>query len=247
MADLTGRTALVTGASRGIGRAIAQRLAADGARVAVHYGTNDKAAEECVAAIGADRAFAVGAELSEPDAVETLLARVDEEFDGLDILVNNAAIPTSGDLERATTEEFDRIFAVNVRAPFFLIQQALPRMRDGGRIINIGSVVSTHVASPELITYAMSKGALDVLGRTLAKMLGPRGITVNTVAPGVIATDANAVWLQYPEVSAAAARRAALGRVGEPRDVADVVAFLASEDARWITGDTIEVSGGINL
>lgn len=237
----------MTGASRGIGRAIAQRLATDGARVAVHYGTNVKAAEECVAEIGADRAFAVGAELSEPGAVDTLLARVDEEFDGLDILVNNAAIPSSGDLERATTEEFDRIFAVNVRAPFFLVQRALARMRDGGRIINIGSVVSTHVASPELIMYAMSKGALDVFGRTLAKALGPRGITVNTVAPGVIATDANAAWLQYPEVSASAARRAALGRVGDPRDVADVVAFLASDDARWITGDTIEISGGLNL
>ncbi|GAB3960074.1 SDR family oxidoreductase [Actinoallomurus acanthiterrae] len=246
MGDLSGRTALVTGASRGIGRAIAERLAADGARVAVHYGGNEAAAKETVAAIGEDRAFTVRAELSAPDAVDTLFARLDEEFDGLDILVNNAAIATSSDFENTTPEEFDRIFAVNARAPFFIIQRALPRLRDGGRIVNISSGV-TRIAMPEIITYAMTKGALETFTRTLAQQLGPRGITVNTVAPGIIDTDVNASWLRDPEAAAAAAARAALGRVGRPEDVADVVAFVASDDARWVTGDWIDVTGGSDL
>jgi 3-oxoacyl-[acyl-carrier protein] reductase len=247
MGDLSGRTALVTGASRGIGRAIAERLAADGARVAVHYGSNEAAAKETVAAIGEDRAFAVRAELSAPDAVDTLFERLDEEFDGLDILVNNAAIATSSDFENTTPEEFERIFAVNARAPFFITQRALPRLRDGGRIVNISSGV-TRIAMPEIITYSMTKGALDTFTHTLAQQLGPRGITVNTVAPGIIDTDVNASWLRGdPEAEAAAAARAALGRVGRPEDVADVVAFVASDDARWVTAGWIDVTGGSEL
>jgi 3-oxoacyl-[acyl-carrier protein] reductase len=181
MANLNGKTALVTGASRGIGRAIAERLARDGAHVAVHYGTR------------------------EADA-------------------------------RAVVE------SVNVRAPFFVLQRALPRLREGGRIINISSAV-TRIASP-FVHYAMGKAAIDVLSRTLAQQLGPRGITVNSVMAGVVDTDRGA-WLDSaPDLRAQVSSTVALGRIGRAGDIADVVAFLASDDARWITGQSIEASGG---
>jgi 3-oxoacyl-[acyl-carrier protein] reductase len=246
MGDLTGKTALVTGASRGIGRAIALRLGRDGARVAVHYGRDEAAAKEVVAAIGEDRAFAVRAELSAPDAAEVLVDEVASRFDGLDILVNNAAIGASSDLEHTTLEEFNQIFAVNVRSPFFIVQRALPLLRDGGRIINISSGV-TRIAMPEIITYSLTKGAIDAFSHTLAEQLGERGITVNTVAPGVVETDNTAPMLSEPGVMEAWSARSALGRVGRPEDIADVVAFVASDDARWMTGDWIDVTGGSDL
>ncbi|MEV5751465.1 SDR family oxidoreductase [Actinoallomurus sp. NPDC052308] len=246
MADLAGKTALVTGASRGIGRAIALRLGRDGARVAVHYGNNEAAAKEVVAEIGEDRAFAVRSELSAPDAAEVLLGRVEEEFDGLDILVNNAATVSYSGLEGTTPEEFDRVVAVNVRAPFFIIQRALPLLREGSRIINISSM-ATRVAMPRFVTYALTKGAVDVLGRTLAAELGARGITVNTVAPGVVETDSTAAVLAAPGRKEAAAARSAFGRLGRPEDIADIVALIASDDARWVTAGWIDATGGSNL
>jgi 3-oxoacyl-[acyl-carrier protein] reductase len=246
MGDLTGKTALVTGASRGIGRAIAVRLAADGARVAVHYGSNEAAAKATVATIeqAGGLAFSIRAQLGVDSDVDTLLAGLDAELGGapLDILVNNAGILDSTPLEQVTPEVFDRSYAVNVRAPFFLIQRALPLLRDGGRIINVSSAV-TRIASP-FTHYAMNKGAIEALSHTLAQALGPRGITVNTVAPGVIDTEQGAWMHSSAEVEAAIISTTALGRVGQPADVADVVAFLASHDARWITGVTIEASGG---
>jgi 3-oxoacyl-[acyl-carrier protein] reductase len=165
----------------------------------------------------------------------------------LDILVNNAAITDyAATIEEATPEAFERSFAINVRAPFFIIQRALPRMRDGGRIINISSGV-TWFAVPETV-YAMTKGALNVLSRSLAQTHGARGITVNTVAPGITETDMNA-WLDdSPEdVVRGVTDLMALGRIGRPVDIADVVAFLASDDARWITGQTLDVNGGLLL
>lgn len=249
MTDLTDMTALVTGASRGIGRAIARRLAADGALVAVHYATNDAAAEETVSAIehAGGHAFPVRAELGVDGDVDTLFAGLGAGLRGrpLDILVNNAATG-AGSIEKVTPEEFDRVFAVNVRAPFFIIQRALPLLRDGGRVINISSA-DTRVALPQEIAYAMTKGALDVLGRTLANAVGARGITVNTVAPGVTDTDRTAWLHDNPEIETATAAAAALNRLGEPDDVADAVAFLASHDARWITGHLLDASGGMFL
>jgi len=249
MTDLNGKTALVTGASRGIGRAIAQRLAADGALVAVHYGSNEAAAAETVEAIRADggRAFPVRAELGVPGDVDTLFAGLEEGLaePRLDILVNNAATH-AGSIEKTTPEEFDRVFAVNVRAPFFIIQRALPLMGDGGRIVNISSA-DTRVALGMEISYAMTKGALNVLGRTLANSVGTRGITVNTVAPGVTVTDMNGWLVNDPEMVAATAATIALDRLGRPDDIADVVAFLASHDARWVTGQIIDASGGVFL
>jgi 3-oxoacyl-[acyl-carrier protein] reductase len=243
MTDLTGKTALVTGAARGIGRAIAERLAADGARVAVHYRTSEADAHTTLAAIeeaGGD-AFLVKAELGTDDGLDTLFSQLGGV--SLDIVVNNAAMVSEG-RDQITPGEFDRIFAVNVRAPFFTIQRALPLMPDGGRIINISSGV-TRIALRDF-AYAMTKGATDVMGRVLANALGDRGITVNTVAPGLTSSDMTG-WLGDAEAAEAIARVTALGRVGRPPDIADAVAFLASDDARWVTGQVLDVSGGLWL
>jgi len=250
MTNLTGRTALVTGASRGIGRAIATRLAADGARVAVHYGTRDVAAKETVDAIesAGGRAFAIRAELGTTDDVDTLFDALQAELDGLplDIVVNNAAIMDySATVDGATPEAFDRVFAVNVKAPLFIIQRALPLMTDGGRIINISSGV-TWFAIPEIV-YSMTKGALNVLTRSLAHNQGPRGITVNTISPGITETDMNGWLTDNEEAPKSVAAMTALRRHGQPADIADAVAFFASNDARWITGQTVEVNGGLFL
>jgi NAD(P)-dependent dehydrogenase (short-subunit alcohol dehydrogenase family) len=246
MGRLTGKVALVTGGSRGIGRAIALRLAADGAVVAVHYGSNAEAAARTVAEIEAagGRAVALRAELGVPGDAETLWKGFDEVLggDGLDILVNNAGITLYGRIGDIGETDFDRVFAVNARAPFFIIRQGLERMRDGGRIINISSG-ATRIAYPMTTAYSMTKGALDVLTHTLAIDLGPRGITVNAVAPGIVGTDMND-WLEDPAEHAKAAAFSAFNRIGETGDIADIVAFVASDDARWITGQYIDATGG---
>jgi 3-oxoacyl-[acyl-carrier protein] reductase len=244
---MTNRTALVTGASRGIGRAIAERLAADGALVAVHYGSNKAAALETVAAIEAagGHAFPVEADLAQQDGVDVLIDGLTEGLAGrpLDVLVNNAAVFGPG--IDATEDEFDRVFRVNVRAPFFIIQKALPLLRDGGRIINISSGV-TWFAVPEAV-YAMTKGALNALGRSLANTLGDRGITVNTIAPGITRSDMN-TWLDdVPGATDGVAKIVALGRVGEAADIADAVAFFTTPDSRWVTGQVLDVNGGLYL
>jgi 3-oxoacyl-[acyl-carrier protein] reductase len=248
--SLTGKTALVTGASRGIGRAIAQRLAADGALVAVHYRSNDGAAAETVDAIrgAGGQAFAVRAELGVDGDVDTLFDALKEGLDGrpLDILVNNAAIATyDATIDKATPEQFDREFAINVRAPFFIVQRALPLLRDGGRIINISSGV-TWFATPQIV-YSMTKGALNVLGRSLANTLGDRGITVNNVSPGVTDTDMNSWLHDSDEAVLSITDIVALNRIGQAAEIADAVAFFASDDSRWITGQTVEVNGGLYL
>ena len=250
MGNLTGKTALVTGASRGIGAAIAQRLAADGALVAVHYGSNDAAANATVAKIERDggRAFPVRAELGVVGDVDTLFTGLERGLDGraLDILVNNAAIMSyQATVENATLEDFERVLAVNVRAPLFITQRALRVMPDGGRIINVSSGV-TWFAVPEVV-YAMTKGALNVMTRSLALTQGHRGITVNTVSPGITATDMNG-WLTDNEAAQQkVAAMTALGRHGQPADIADAVAFFASNDGRWVSGQTLEVNGGLFL
>jgi 3-oxoacyl-[acyl-carrier protein] reductase len=249
MEDLIEKTALVTGASRGIGRAIAERLARDGAHVAIHYGTREADAQAVVDSIerNGGQAFAIATEFGVDGVgaeVETLFRELDAMLvdKPLDILVNNAGILDATPIEAVTPDAFERTFEINVEAPFFIVLGALPRLQEGGRIINISSA-TTRIASP-FLHYAMSKGAIDALSRTLAQQLGPRGITVNSVAAGVVDTD-TAAWLDSsPEMRAQVTSTIALGRIGEAADIADVVAFLASDDARWITGQSIEASGG---
>lgn len=251
---LEDRIAVVTGASRGIGRAIALRLAAEGALVAVHYGTRIDAARETVSAIEAagGTAFAVGAELDSLEGVNRLLQALDEELtrrmgsNQFDILVNNAGIGTSPSFEETSEEDFDRLFAINVKAPFFLVQRSLGRIRDGGRIINISSGV-TRIAFPHILAYNLTKGALNTFTLHLAQLLGPRGITVNAVMPGITDTDVNASWLHTPDGLKSAEEMSALGRVGEPSDIADIVAFAASPDGRWVTEQMIDGTGGSHL
>lgn len=245
---LAGKTALVTGGSRGIGRAIAERLGRDGARVAVHFGSNESAAKETVTTIedAGGEAFPIGAKLGQQGDAETLWAAFDEHADGLDILVNNAGItgprePIAG----VTAVDFDEIFDVNTKALFFITQLGLPRLRDGGRIINVSTGLTRGRPMPELIAYAMSKGAVDVFTTTLAKQLGSRGIRVNTVVPGIVDTDMNAGWLRGDEEAwEQVSKIATLGGVGKPDDVARVTGFLASEDSHWVTGQWIDASGG---
>ncbi|MEU9802918.1 SDR family oxidoreductase [Streptomyces sp. NPDC051000] len=247
MGKLDGKTALVTGSSRGIGRSIALALAAEGARVAVHYAGNEAAAKETVNSIEAagGQAFAIRAELGLPGDADTLWAAFDEHADGLDILVNNAGIAGPGLIHEVSEADYDKVFAINAKAPFFIIQKGLDRLRDGGRIINISSGV-TKVAFPGMTSYAASKGAVEVLTLTLAQTLGSRQITVNAVSPGTIETDIHP-WMAIPEAKAQAAAFSVFNRVGQPGDVADVVSFLASDDARWVTGQNIDVSGGSGL
>ncbi|WP_030410893.1 SDR family NAD(P)-dependent oxidoreductase [Streptomyces sp. NRRL S-1448] len=247
---LTGKTALVTGGSRGIGRAVALRLAAEGAWVAVHYGDNEEAARETVARIegAGGRAVAVRARFGDDGAVDRLFEELTAGLAGrgLDILVNNAGISSGSSVAQVTRAEWDRLLAVNVTAPFFVIQRALPLLNDGGRIINMGSTASRFAVSTQ-IGYTVTKAALESLAPSLANELGRRGITVNTVAPGAVRTELTAAYTSVPEVVAGLEAVTALGRLGEPEDVADVVGFLAGPQGRWITGRTIDVSGGTYL
>ncbi|MGW1713635.1 SDR family oxidoreductase [Streptomyces sp. NPDC002156] len=252
MSRLTDKTALVTGASRGIGRAIAVRLAAEGALVAVHYAANRDAAEEVVASIEKDggRAFALQAELGVPGDVHDLFLGFEaglKERTGstdLDILVNNAGQTGGVSLDQITPEQVDTLFAVNAKAPFFIIRRALANLAAGGRIINISSGL-TRFANPDEIAYAMTKGAVEQLALHFAKILAPRGITINSVAPG-ITRNGNPVF-DIPEAVEQMARMSAFNRVGEPEDVADVVTFLASDDGRWVTGAFLDATGGTLL
>ncbi|MFD8807067.1 SDR family oxidoreductase [Streptomyces sp. NPDC059597] len=254
MSRLTGKSALVTGSSRGIGRAVAQRLAEEGALVAVHYASAEDAARETVESIERDggRAFAVRAELGVPGDVHELFLGVEQGLKertgeaALDIVVNNAGVTTPAGLqpEDVTPEEFDRLFAVNAKAPFFVVQRALPLLREGGRVVNISSGL-TRFASPDQVAYAMTKGAIEQLSLHFARHLAPRGITVNSVAPGI--TDNGSALFDIPAAVEQMAQLSAFKRVGQAVDVADVVTFLASEEARWITGAFIDASGGTLL
>ncbi|ANY73834.1 short-chain dehydrogenase [Paenibacillus ihbetae] len=254
MKRLEDKIALVTGGSRGIGKGIALRLAEEGALVAVHYGTRRDAAEEVVQTIQnqGGRAVALGANLKSVDGAKGLIHSLEEELlritgdTRFDILVNNAGIGTSSTFEETTEEGLDELLAVNVKAPFFLVQQALPLLRDGGRIVNISSGV-TRIAYPHIMAYNITKGAVNTFTLHLAKLLGPRGITVNAVLPGIVDTDVNASWLHTPEGQQHAAEMSALGRIGQPSDIADVVAFLASSDGRWVTGQMVDATGGSHL
>ncbi|MBB5983765.1 SDR family NAD(P)-dependent oxidoreductase [Kribbella solani] len=241
------QVALVTGASRGIGRAIAERLAAAGAEIAVHYNRDQAGAEETLARIGG-RGFVLGAELGVPGDADEVLRQLQTGLAGrpLGVLVNNAAAPPNGPIDADTEAGFDRLMAVNVRAPYFLIQRLLPVLADGARIVSLSSV-ATRMANPGQTSFAMTKGAVETMTRTLAQELGRRGITVNAVAPGATRTEANGAVFEAPGLTELIVGQTALGRLGSGEDVAEVVAFLASPGARWITGQVVDASGGLHL
>ncbi|MFE2167956.1 SDR family oxidoreductase [Streptomyces sp. NPDC059447] len=250
MGVLKGKTALVTGGSRGIGRAVAERLARDGALVAVHYGRDGAAAEETVAAIEAagGAAFAIRAELGVPGDARALWAAYEAHpahTEGVDILVNNAGAAAFAGIEDLDEETYDRTLALNAKAPLFVIKYGLARLRDGGRIVNVTG--TPDLALPAILATITAKAATNALTRSLAAELAPRGITVNSVGPGITETDLNAGLLADPGTRAHLASRSVFHRIGEAEEVADVVAFLSSPDSRWITGQHLNATGGLQL
>jgi 3-oxoacyl-[acyl-carrier protein] reductase len=248
MNKLIGKTALVTGASRGIGRASALALAQAGAQVLVHYSSSENEADAVVAEIrkGGGKAEKLAADLRKSDGAHALAKRVRAIVgDRLDILVANAGVAAPATIEDTTVGDFDNLFAVNVRAPFFLVQQLLPALCKGSNIIFTSSLAA-RASVGTLSAYAATKGAIDTLVKHFATALGPRGIRVNAVAPGVVETDMSSF------TKTEAGREFTLGiqalkRMAQPDDIAPVVAFLASDDARWVTGDSIQVDGGSKL
>lgn len=255
MPELENKTALVTGASRGIGRATAAALAEAGAHVLVHYGRSKREAESLVAEINTKggRADAISADLGTPNGA-SLLAKLVVSIigDRLDVLVLNAGISKAARIADYAIEDFDSLYATNVRGPFFQVQQLLPVLGEGSSIVAITSLGARSVAgkpdleNPSILAYASTKGALETLVRNWAAILGPRGIRVNAVAPGVIDT-AMSNFTKTETGREVALGMQALKRLGKPEDVADVVAFLASDGARWITGASIPVDGGSKL
>ena len=246
MTNLQGRRALVTGASRGIGAEIVRRLAADGASVAFTYGRSSAEAEKLVAEVTADGGNVVSIQADSADA-EQVAKSVDDavaQLGGLDVLVNNAGVAVLRDVESLRLDEFDRQLAINVRAVFVAVQRAVPHLGTDGRIINIGSINADRVPAPGLAAYAMTKAAVAGLTRGLARELGPRGITVNNVQPGPIATDMNP---DEGEFAASAKELMAIGRYGHPSDVAGVVGYLAGRDTGYITGANWNVDGGFTV
>jgi 3-oxoacyl-[acyl-carrier protein] reductase len=252
---LTSETALVTGASRGIGRAIALALSETGAHVLAHYGRSAREAESLVSGIETKggRANAIAADLGTPEGAIRLAKDVRSIVgDRLDVLVLNAGISKAARIVDYTVEDFDNLFATNVRSPFFLVQQLLPILGEGSNIIVISSIGARAVVgkpgldNPSLLAYTSTKGALETLVKNWAAILGTQGIRVNAVAPGVIDTDMSNFAKTEAGREATLAMQA-LKRIGKPEDVADVVAFLASDKARWITGASIPVDGGSKL
>ncbi|MGF6373516.1 3-oxoacyl-[acyl-carrier protein] reductase [Paraburkholderia sp. RAU6.4a] len=255
-ARLSNKAALITGSSRGIGRAVALAIAREGAAlIGVHYGSNADAAYDTIREIEAlgSKAIAIKADLNRgKEATDSIweqfkaaaIAATGEPW--LDILVNNAGVAPAIPLSQTSESVFDEIMTVNFKAPFFLIQAVADHIRDNGRIINV-STGFTRVAAPTHPAYAASKGAIETLTLSLAPEFGPRGITVNAVMPGVTETDMNAAWITVPEARAGAEAMSVFSRVGQPADVADVIAFLASNEARWTTGQVIDATGGARL
>ena len=240
--SLAGKSALVTGGSRGIGAATVRRLASEGAAVAFTYAASDDKAAALVTEIeaGGSEALAIKADSADPEAVQRAVADTVRRFGHLDILVNNAGILLRGPVDAFSLADFDRMFAVNVRAVFAAVQAAVAHMGAGGRIITIGSVTADRTGFPGASVYGMTKAAVAALTRGLARDLGPRGITVNTIQPGPTETDMN----QDENIRALLRPMLALGRLGKDSEIASLIAYLASPEASFITGAALTIDGG---
>lgn len=243
---LKGRRAFVTGGSRGIGAGIVRRLAEDGARVVFTYSSSPQQAADVVDDIKEDGGWAraVKADVADPDQLATAIGEAAEQLGGLDILVNNAGIASFGDVDTATLADFDEIVAVNVRAVFAGIKAASPHLTEGGRIVTIGSINGDRSPVANASLYSMSKAAVAGLTRGLARELGPRGITINNVQPGPVATDMNPEDGQLADILRP---NIAVGRYGQPRDIASLVSYLVSDEAWYITGTAINIDGGFSV
>ena len=243
MASLVGKIAIVTGASRGIGRGIAERLGQDGATVVVNYSGSQQEAEEVVTAIASSgsKAIALQANMGSVTDIRRLFQETINHFGQLDILVNNAGVAVGAAIAEVTEEDYERVFDINVRGVLFALQEAARRMNNGGRVVNISST-TTIFPEPGMAVYAASKAAVKLLTQVLAKEVGDRGITVNTVTPGptVPGMFANLP----PNIQQQAAASSPFNRLGTPQDIADIIAFLVSEEARWLTGQDICANGG---
>jgi 3-oxoacyl-[acyl-carrier protein] reductase len=250
MSKLTGKVAVVTGASKGIGAAVAKQLAANGASVVVNYSTSRSGADKVVADIqkAGGKAIAFGASVSEQSEIEALFAETKKVYGKVDILVNNAGVYGFAPLEQFKAEEYRRQFDTNVLGLLLTSQAALPHFpAEGGSIVNISSVVST-LAPPASSLYSSTKGAVDTITKSLAKELASRKIRVNAINPGLVITEgAEAAGIANSDFEKGTVAQTPLGRAGQPEDIAPPVAFLASDDARWITGETIFVSGGLGV
>ncbi|HWR42256.1 SDR family oxidoreductase [Sporomusa sp.] len=241
---LAGKVALVTGASRGIGKTIVEELALNGAKVVINYSSNSEKAEQVAAGIKEQggEALAVQADISRVSELEKLFQKTMEEYGRIDILVNNAGIMLTKPITSITEEDFDRIMAINVKGTYFACQQAAKHMSDNGRIINFSTSVAGNMF-PTYSIYAGTKGAVEQFTRQLAKEFGTKGITINAVAPGPVNTELFTVGKTKEQIEALS-KMNAFGRLGETTDIAKVVLFLASEDSQWITGQTIRINGG---
>jgi 3-oxoacyl-[acyl-carrier protein] reductase len=239
---LTGKTALVTGGSRGIGRAIVERLTRDGAAVVFSFLQHQAAAAEVAAEVAAagGNAHAVRADLGRLVEVRRLFDQAEGHLGGLDILVNNASVVVTASLAEVSEQAYDQVMAVNAKGTFFAIQQAARRLRDGGRIVNL-STVNTVLPAPGVVVYAASKAAVEQFTLVAARELAGRAITVNTVSPGFVDTE----MFRGANLPGAPERAAAMTPLGQPADVADVIAFLVGRDARWLTGQNLHASGGL--
>ncbi|QIR37753.1 SDR family oxidoreductase [Tolypothrix sp. PCC 7910] len=245
MAPLTEKVAIITGASRGIGKAIALKLASNGASVVVNYAGNTAKAEEVVTEITqhGGQALAIQADISQVAEIERLFDQAIAQFGKVDILVNNAGSIVYKPITEITEADFDKIFAVNVKGTYFACQQAAQKLTEGGRIINFSSS-TTAMMLPTYSAYVATKGAVEQITRVLAKELGTKKITVNAVSPGPTDTELFRDGKTDEQINRLA-QMAALGKLGDVQEIADVVAFLASDEARWITGQNIRVNGGI--
>ncbi|MBB6634432.1 SDR family oxidoreductase [Cohnella thailandensis] len=244
--SMNGKVAIVTGASRGIGRQIAIQLAQAGAKVVVNYSSNREKAEEVVKTIGqaGGEATAIRADVGRVSEIEDLFSKTLEKFGRVDILINNAGIMGNAAIGDVTEEFFDRNYSINVKGTYFACQQAMKHMEAGGTIVNFSTSVAGAML-PTYSVYAATKGAVEQLTRQLAKEFGPKGITINCVAPGQVATE---LFLsgKSEELIDSYRRMNAFGRLGEPEDIANAIELLVGDKARWITGQTIRVNGGFN-